>query len=133
MVAVGVRVMPLPVMTVLVDVVVPGDPCPAARPRMGQGRVYMPKRYVEAKEDLQRFLFTDLVKRGSPRRYEGPVRVDLWFSVLRAGDLDNYAKTVLDALNDLVIKDDRQVVDLHARLVAGSPTGVHVVVETTGV
>ena len=120
-------------MTTLVDVVVPGDPVPAPRPRVGQGRVYMPKRAVEARERLQGFLLQDLVKRHSPRRYEGPVRVDLWFSVLRAGDLDNYAKQVLDALNDLVLKDDRQVVDLHARLVAGSPTGVHVVVETTGV
>jgi Holliday junction resolvase RusA-like endonuclease len=120
-------------MTTLVDVTVPGDPVPMPRPRIGQGRVYMPKRFVEARDVLQGSFLVDLARRHSPRRYEGPVRVDLWFSVLRAGDLDNYAKTVLDALNDLVIKDDRQVVDLHARLVAGSPTGVHVVVETTAV
>jgi Holliday junction resolvase RusA-like endonuclease len=122
----------LPVLTVLVDTVVVGDPVPAPRPRVGQGRVYMPKRAVEAKLNLQQHFLVDLRRRRHRQRYRGPVKVDLWFSVLRAGDVDNYSKLVLDALQGVVLENDRQVVELHARLVPGSPTGVHVVVETVG-
>ena len=31
----------------------------------------------------------------------------------RVGDLDNYAKVVLDALNGIVWEDDKQIVELH--------------------
>ena len=132
LVAVGVRVM-LPVMTVLVDVDVPGDPVPAPRPRVTSRGTFMPKRYTDAKEDLRRFLFVDLVNRRIRPRHEGPVKVDVTFRVLKAGDVDNLCKTVLDALDDLVIANDRQVVDLHGRLVpAAGGTGLHVIVETVG-
>jgi len=120
-------------MTLLVDVDVPGDPVPAPRPRVGQGRVYMPKRYVAALDDLRTRLLVDLRRRKQRPRYRGPVRVDVTFRVLRAGDVDNYCKTVLDALNEVVIEDDKQVLDLHGKLVpAEGGTGLHVRVETLG-
>jgi Holliday junction resolvase RusA-like endonuclease len=123
----------LAVMTVLVDVDVPGRPVPAPRPRVHAGGAHYPKRYTDAKEDLQRFFLVDLVNRRLRQRYEGAVRVDVTFAVDRRGDVDNLAKTVLDALNGVVLVDDRQVVDLHAKLVParGSP-GLHCKVETVG-
>ena len=118
-------------MTVLVDVEVPGEPIPAPRPRVSGGRVYMPRRYVEKLDDLRGRFLVDLRRRRQRQRYGGPVRVDVTFSTARAGDVDNRAKTVLDALNGVVIEDDRQLLDLHARMVParGSP-GCHVVVDT---
>ena len=31
------------------------------------------------------------------------------------GDIDNYIKSILDSLNKIIFKDDRQVIEVHAR------------------
>lgn len=47
--------------------------------------------------------------------FEGPVSLVLTFGLAAwRGDLDNYVKAVCDALNGVVYKDDRQVVQLTA-------------------
>lgn len=133
LVAVGLRLM-LPVMTVLIDVDVPGDPVPAPRPRVARaGGVYYPKRYKDALDVLRQEFLVDLRRRRIRARQRGPVKVDVTFRVLRAGDVDNLCKTVLDAMQDVVVENDRQVIDLHGKLVpAEGGTGLHVVVETVG-
>lgn len=47
----------------------------------------------------------------------GPVCLSLQFyRPMQRGDLDNRIKAVLDALNGVLYKDDKQVVELHAFL-----------------
>ena len=96
----------------------PGDPVPAPRPRFGQGRTYMPAGYTDYKEGLA-WAFKAEMKRRKPMR--GPIVLVLEFhrKNRRRVDLDNLAKTVMDAGNGVVWEDDSQVFDKHTRKVLG--------------
>ena len=97
-------------MTILLDITVPGKPHPLMRARSGNGRHYDPSENVGAKNKIQLF-----------SRWSGPpttaaVHIQIACHYMRAtptADVDNLAKTVLDALNNYVLKDDRQVISLH--------------------
>lgn len=41
-------------------------------------------------------------------------------------DVDNLQKFILDVLNDLVLKDDGQVIEIHAKKIYSSKPGTHV-------
>ena len=43
-------------------------------------------------------------------------------------DVDNYAKSVMDALSDIIYKNDNQIVRLTCSKIYGDP-GVHILVE----
>jgi Holliday junction resolvase RusA-like endonuclease len=99
------------------------DPLPCPRPRIavirGHGVAYFPKSYKDWREEFVG-LFVD--KTFTP--FEGPVRVRVSFGIKKArtsklvfpvGDIDNYAKSVLDGLTQVGMwKDDKQVVSLLA-------------------
>lgn len=105
-------------------VVIPEKPKVKGRPRMTRsGRTYTPKDTLEAEANLRGYWPDEPV--------EGPVEVAITYhpngqtveitpSVgartkgLR-GDLDNYVKLTLDALNKVAFVDDKQVVKLTAR------------------
>lgn len=101
-------------------VVFQGAPIAKQRPRMTRsGRAYTPQRTKDAERRIA-------------EQYEGPlfegdvcidicltkdaVAVTIWDAdytpVGMRGDIDNYAKTILDALNGLAWNDDRQVAHL---------------------
>lgn len=102
----------------------PGKPTPKGRPRFSRnGGVYTPAATKLAEEDL----LLQYIGLHGPE-FLGPVGVDLrftseethvliydvdWTSNLR-GDLDNYEKLVLDALDKTAWKNDRQVVSMRA-------------------
>lgn len=106
----------------------PFDPMPSPRPRVVvRGKfpsVYMPKDYMEWKAGVAAYVHDRMTEFPVPVS-EGPVEVSLVFHVERPKttklwgpkpDIDNYAKSVLDAFNDsgVVWKDDCQVVRLVA-------------------
>ena len=80
----------------------------------------MPKEYTAWK--------TDVAKELSEKRehfYDGAIRVELDFCLIRPKsskreyptvkpDLDNYIKSVLDAMNGIILKDDSQIVSIEA-------------------
>lgn len=92
------------------------DPVPAARPRVSKWGTYYPEGYKNWKKNAQAFFPRDL------RPLEGPLRVDLEVvckrpkkpsSTIPTGDVDNYAKAALDAVNDAALwGDDKQVVSM---------------------
>lgn len=64
----------------------------------------------------------------------GPVSVAYFvYRPRRAGDLDNYLKSLLDALTGIAYEDDRQVVELHGYL-RDDPRDprVNVIIQTAG-
>lgn len=104
----------------MISFVVPGPPVPKGRPRTGKGRIYTDPKTRAAEEAIA------LLARSATRTpLEGAVSLSLTFvlerppSTKRADptvrpDVDNYAKTVMDACNGIVWADDAQVVTLSA-------------------
>ena len=117
-----------------ITVVIAGPPVAKARPRATRrGFVYTPAhtRKFEAHGRLAAQLAM-----GDRRPIEGPVRLELlaelpipasWSQKKRASavtgdvlpisrpDLDNYVKSGLDSINEIVIRDDCQIVEVRAR------------------
>lgn len=99
-------------------VVLPVNPVPASRPRVSKWGVYYGKTYKQWMKDADENL---PVARAT---LEGEVRCELEFIVQRPkttkrsnprGDIDNYIKSILDALTKKGHwKDDDQVVELVA-------------------
>lgn len=103
----------------MINIVIPIEPKPAPRPRMDKnsGKVYMPEWYKIYKSAIQFY-----VRQQAPAylsndalfiemSFQKPCEV----TSQRYGDIDNLVKGVLDALNGLMWKDDRQVVGIYAR------------------
>ena len=92
--------------------ILPWPPSVNAMHRTFKGRVIRSERYRRWREDA-----TDVLAAiGGPRGIAGPVRLELELrpGTRRAFDLDNRVKPVQDVLAAVgVIRDDRQVVDLH--------------------
>lgn len=92
-------------------------PVPAARPRVARFGTYYPPTYKAWKKDALVFM----PKVSSV--LEGPLSVDMEIickrpkkptSSIPVGDVDNYAKAALDAVNDAALwGDDKQVVSMH--------------------
>ena len=123
----------------LLDVLIPGDPMGAARPRVrvipgagpagkGVGQAYMPKAHVEA--EMGAMILIRHAWRGQPP-LDAAVRVELDVVIARPGrlcrrkdpigrlwccskpDADNVAKLMLDAMTKAgVVVDDTRVVQL---------------------
>jgi Holliday junction resolvase RusA-like endonuclease len=96
----------------------PGDPVPAARPKVSRWGTYYPKTYRAfrtAMELVVRKLFA------GRQPMVGPLVVILNVFVRKPksskllypiGDVDNYAKAYLDSLNGHAWHDDKQVISL---------------------
>lgn len=96
------------------------NPVPAARPRVSKWGTYYPKTYRDWKKAAAELL----AKTSLPAHpCDGPVALLATFAIQKArtsklttpvGDLDNYVKALMDALNDdgRVWLDDKQVVTL---------------------
>ena len=112
-------------LTVRID----GKPVPFQRPRKGRnGGFYNTPRY-QAWKDSTRLVLRNAMKLAGQQPTDEPVRVEIvvgldsvcvtfqtvdhWSNRPR-GDLDNYVKAVLDAANETVFVDDRQVYQLEA-------------------
>lgn len=126
-------------------VTIPGEPVPKARPRLGRGGfAFTPKptKDWEAKAKLHatsaasraRWQTTETLvgPRGGrkivPLRYS--VAIEVYRSSLGAGDLDNFIKAALDALNGIAFEDDRYVLDIQAKMRLSKQPRVEVTVTT---
>ena len=96
------------------DFTVPGRPVPKQRPRAGNnGNLYTPKatrNYEKAVGWAAKQVFIN--------PYDGPIELILKiFLRARAGDLDNYIRSICDGLNGIAWRDDSQVIRIRADLV----------------
>lgn len=119
----------------MVSFIVPGNPQPQGRPRAGKRGnkiiMYDPKESKEYKQYVAL-----IAKQHAPKTLlEGPlsVRLKIYRQIPKSttkkdralyieglkrpvvkADIDNYSKSVLDAINNIIYKDDSQIVDLYA-------------------
>jgi Holliday junction resolvase RusA-like endonuclease len=107
----------------VISFTLPIDPVAKARPRLGRnGQVYTPKETVQF-ENLVRMLSA----RYKPKELlTGPIKTEVTlylvppkrpknkYPIVRP-DWDNLAKSVCDALNGVMWKDDSQVFDAHVK------------------
>jgi Holliday junction resolvase RusA-like endonuclease len=75
------------------------------------GKAYTPKRTKEAERTIAQYAMAKRSTYDIPFPITGPLRVGIAFllSKKQTGDIDNYAKTVLDALNGVIWQDDKQI------------------------
>lgn len=96
-------------MTVVAVFEVPGEPVPKQRARTVKGRTYTPERTREA-EDAVLVAWMKAGVRHTPLKSDRyGVHLTFFRKTKRACDIDNLAKTVLDALNGVAWVDDSQV------------------------
>lgn len=108
-----------------------GSPMPKERPRVNTktGTVYTPKKTLQWERDIRKQLV-------SPVMLKGNVEVILHFFLIEKRhkkiDLDNLIKAVLDALNKVCYKDDKQVTRIDARkIITLSDEQVVIGIDTT--
>jgi len=105
-------------------------PFPKERPRATkQGRVFTPTKTIKYERELKE-LFRKQFPEHEP--FTEPVNIEVDVAVDKIcveitkvdhkpkgmrGDLDNYVKAIMDALNGEAFEDDRQVVEITARKV----------------
>jgi Holliday junction resolvase RusA-like endonuclease len=96
--------------------IVPGRPHPKERPRFVRGKVITPQTTLDYERDVK-----DAYEDAFPNaeKLEGHLTLDvfLYFNKRNHGDVDNYIKSISDALNGTSWKDDKQVKIIHAYLV----------------
>lgn len=106
---------------------VPGRAVPKERPRVGPTGGWTPARTRAWEQTIA--WRARAAHKGGP--LEGLLEVGIVVRLRGAGggDVDNYAKAVLDALQPIVYRNDRQVRRLVAELLDGSPDdGVEITV-----
>ena len=96
------------------------EPCPCPRPRVGRWGAYYPAKYSKWKASFSAEL-RRVVGVESICKFAGPIDVALVVSATRPRtsklaypkpDVDNFAKSVLDASNGILWNDDSQIVNL---------------------
>jgi len=118
------------------------EPIPKGRPRAtiqgGHVFIYTPKKTVVAENMIRQALLGEgAFGEGIPLRLEAtffrqrpkslPKRVTL---PVTKPDLSNYLKTLEDALEKFVYRDDSQIVDLHVKKRFGSPPRIELTISS---
>ena len=129
---------------------VEGDPKGKGRPRFTRAgkftRVYTDKQTLDYESLIKSFAMEAMgstdpletavsvflyVRLAVPQSYSKK-RTEACLSGLeqpcKKPDIDNIAKTYLDAMNGVIFKDDTQVIDLHVKKVYSAVAGVNVMV-----
>lgn len=132
-------------MTFQTTFIVYGQPQGKARPRFTRtGRAYTPKKTADYEDEI-RMMAKEAM--GSSEPLETPVGAFIYITMpippsyskkravaclngsekpIKKPDADNIAKAFLDACNEIVYKDDAQVVSLHVTKVYGTTASVQV-------
>lgn len=99
------------------DTTISQAPVPASRPRVTKWGTYYPKTYKDWKDKASGFFSKPAAVASGPLHVQLEVickRPQKLTTDIPVGDVDNYAKAALDAVNDAGIwGDDKQVVSLH--------------------
>ena len=98
---------------------VPGRCIPCPRPRVVKGKgAYFPQRYTDWLDSAR----VEAYKACGRPLWTGPVSVTVaFYGARKNADIDNLLKSCLDAIQGVIIVDDKQVVEVRAYRDDGSP------------
>ena len=135
-------------MTFMVTFNVYGEPVAKGRPRFTrQGRTYTPKKTHDYESEVAMMAKAAM---GSQEPLETPIAVYIYATYTipasyskkrreaclngfekhtKRPDADNVGKTIMDAMNGVVYKDDCQITNLHIKKVYGTTAMVEVLVK----
>ena len=99
--------------------VVPGQPLPKARPRIGKNGAYTPQKTLAYENTIGWCVRAEMAD-FEPLRGDIGIKLDFYRKGRRRADLDNMIKSVLDGLNGILFEGDKQVCRLVASVVYGS-------------
>jgi Holliday junction resolvase RusA-like endonuclease len=100
----------------VIELTIQGEPIAMMRPRLGREHTYNPQKKLKERVrwELRTLWPSPPIK--------GNVGINLIFQVSKRNkDLDNMVKFMLDAMEGIVFKNDRQVSEIYARKEAGEP------------
>jgi len=141
----------------IIEFHIPGEPKPHPRPRAfvrsGHASIYTPKSAQDRKYNIQQFALDAMKAAGHEMPMDGLVSLEIEFvfprpknkiwktklmpreRLAQGPDLDNLSKSVMDAMNQIVYMDDRQVAVLIVSkwMAAGDESaGIRIRVEVDG-
>ena len=96
----------------MIRILIEGDAIPAARPRFN-GHAYQPKRNRDYRAKVQTAAYSAMAGR-EPMTGAVAVCVRLYRkykpTTKQFGDVDNHLKAIFDGMNQIIFKDDAQIV-----------------------
>lgn len=117
-----------------IKIVIPGRPVPKHRPRASSAGhkmyVYTP---VETKRyERQVMLLAAAAAKGKTFFNDIAIDIKLYFADKKFGDIDNYAKSILDGLQGTLFENDKQVARLSVERYIDKNERAEVIVEEIG-
>ena len=104
----------------MISLTLSGNPLPAPRPRVVNGRAYNPPGYTSQKKAWRWEAHIQMME-ARAEMLTGRVGMNVRFhrSDRRTADIDNMLKSVADSLNGIAFEDDRQIDQIHATVHRG--------------
>jgi len=111
---------------------IPGKPVGKGRPRVTKNGTYTPQKTKDYQTLVEKIAWSETkcyfideplvatilcyypIPKSMPKYKRKMIEEGTLYPIVKP-DLDNVAKAILDALNDIVYKDDNQVVELHIK------------------
>jgi crossover junction endodeoxyribonuclease RusA len=108
-------------------IIVPGRPVVKKRPRLGRNNnIYTPRKTKEY-EELVGWKAREVIK--EPLKGNVAVYITIYGGSRIQGDLDNYAKSILDGMNKIAYEDDKQICSLSIQRISDKEERVEIEIE----
>jgi Holliday junction resolvase RusA-like endonuclease len=101
--------------SIIVNVVIDGDPVAKGRPRLGKGKAFTPAKTRTAEHEARKALRRAMGNRVPYTFGDVDVHMEFWLAGRPRLDFDNLAKLVCDAANGIVWRDDAQIREARVR------------------
>lgn len=109
--------------------IIEGKPKPKKRPRYSpkNNSFYSPSE--EDEQDIKKLIMIQLINKKVPLVKDLKLNLEYHLKTQKHADIDNLIKLTMDALNELCYKDDKQIKELHAKIIYDNKEFTKVIIE----
>ncbi|MFQ6061832.1 MAG: RusA family crossover junction endodeoxyribonuclease, partial [Methanosarcinales archaeon] len=110
-------------------IIIEGKPKPKKRPRYSpkNGFFYSPSE--EDEQDIKKLIMIQLINKKVPLVKDLKLNLEYHLKTQKHADIDNLIKLTMDALNELCYEDDKQIKELHAKIIYDNKEFTKVIIE----